>query len=143
MHFVTGGAYNGKLDWVKEHYQLTEGTYTLISGYETSELPESFEAYETDVIIVEGLEMFIQSFYQKEKSVKSQSEAFLLACLNLKEKQPNKKLILIGQDISKGIVPRDPDERNLRDVVGLMYQRLNKMSERFDIIWYGINRQLK
>lgn len=143
MHFVTGGAYNGKLAWVKEHYQLTEGTYTLISGYETSELPESFEAYETDVIIVEGLEMFIQSFYQKEKSVKSQSEAFLLACLNLKEKQPNKKLILIGQDISKGIVPRDPDERNLRDVVGLMYQRLNKMSERFDIIWYGINRQLK
>ncbi len=143
MHFVTGGAHNGKLDWVKKHYELEEGNYTLISAYEGSDLPDSFEGYQTDVIVIEGLESFVKSFFNQEKSVKSQSEAFLLACLNFKANNPDKQLVLIGQDISKGVVPVDPEERKLRDIVGILYQRLNKMSERFDIIWYGINRQLK
>lgn len=143
MHFVTGGAHNGKLDWVKRHYALEAGDYTLISAYEGTELPDSFEANKTDILVIEGLEMYVKSFFHKEKSVKSQSEAFLLACVNFKETYPNKRLVVIGQDISKGVVPIDPEERKLRDLVGLLYQRLNKMSERFDIIWYGINRQLK
>lgn len=87
--------------------------------------------------------MYVKSFFENEGSLPSQTEKFVLNCLNWQEENPNAKLILIGSDISKGVVPVDRQEREWRDITGLMYQRLVQVSERFDIIWYGINRQLK
>ena len=36
MHFVTGGAYNGKAKWVKNHYTLDMDHVQWISAYRTS-----------------------------------------------------------------------------------------------------------
>lgn len=59
--------------------------------------------------------------------------------------QANKahQLIVIGSDISKGIVPLKQSERQWRDVTGWFYQDLVNRAKRYDVIWYGIHQQLK
>ncbi|HLR60214.1 MAG TPA: bifunctional adenosylcobinamide kinase/adenosylcobinamide-phosphate guanylyltransferase [Pseudogracilibacillus sp.] len=144
MHVITGGAYNGKWEFVKQLYNLTNETdFIKYSGYNNDELPNDFSNIQTQYLIIQNLELYVKAFFENEKSVPSQIEKFVLNCLNWQEQNPNALLILIGSDISKGVVPIDKADREWRDMTGIMYQKLVQMSERFDIIWYGINRQLK
>lgn len=144
MHVITGGAYNGKWQFVKQLYNLTdEADFIKYSGYNNDELPSDFSNIQTKYFIIQNLELYIKGFFENEASVPSQTEKFVLNCLNWQERNPHAELILIGSDISKGVVPVGRKEREWRDMTGLMYQRLVQVSERFDIIWYGINRQLK
>jgi len=55
----------------------------------------------------------------------------------------NCKIIIIGTDITKGIVPMEKENRDFRDLTGWVYQDLSSRCERVDIIWYGINRTIK
>jgi len=51
--------------------------------------------------------------------------------------------ILIGTDISKGIVPMEKKNRDWRDITGWVYQDIAAKAEKVDVIWYGISRKLK
>lgn len=51
--------------------------------------------------------------------------------------------MLIGSDISKGIVPMAAEDRWWRDTTGWVYQDLVSAAERVDVIWYGISQKLK
>lgn len=144
MHVVTGGAYNGKWEFVKDLYDLTdEADFIKYSGYNKNKLPSDFSQIKTNYLIIQGIEVYVKSFFESEASVRSLTEKFVLSCHNWQELNPNGKLIIIGNDISKGVVPKEAEDRDWRDMTGLMYQRLVQVSERFDIIWYGINKQLK
>src|SRR5690625_7474573 len=87
--------------------------------------------------------MYVKKFFENDASVPSQTEAFVLNCLNWQERNPDRTLILIGDDISKGVVPTNRKVREWRDMTGLLYQRLIQASERSDILWYSISKQLK
>lgn len=144
MHVVTGGAYNGKWQFVKELYRLTEeADFIKFSGYNVDKLPNDFLEIKTKYLIIQNIEQYVKSFFDNNASVPSQTEGFILNFLNWQEANPNCKLILIGDDISKGVVPIEAKDREWRDMTGLMYQRLVQVSERFDIVWHGINKQLK
>ena len=52
-------------------------------------------------------------------------------------------VILIGTDITKGIVPIEAENRVWRDVTGRVYQDTVSICNRVDLIWYGINKRLK
>ena len=52
-------------------------------------------------------------------------------------------VILIGSDITKGIVPIEAENRVWRDVTGRVYQDTVSICNRVDLIWYGINKRLK
>lgn len=143
MHVVTGGAYNGKLNWVFDHYELSTKEYTLFSSYRHDLLPDDFETITTDILIINGIEGYVKTFLGNEASVASQTEKIVLDFMNWEQQKDNRKLIVIGNDISKGVVPKEAFDREWRDMSGIMYQRLVQSSERFDIVWYGVNRQLK
>lgn len=143
MHVVTGGAYNGKLNWVFDHYELSTKEYTLISSYRHDLLPDDFETITTDILIINGIEGYVKTFLANEASVASQTEKIVLDFMNWEQQKDNRKLIVIGNDISKGVVPKEAFDREWRDMSGIMCQRLVQSSERFDIVWYGVNRQLK
>lgn len=115
----------------------------MYSGYNNDKLPGDFTEVKVDFFIIQGIELYVKGFFKNEVSVRSQTEEFVLNCLNWQEANPKGKLILIGNDISKGVVPVEKTDRELRDMTGLMYQRLVQVSERYDVIWYGINKQLK
>src|SRR5699024_9264662 len=144
MRVITGGAYNGKRHFVKEFYHLTDGAdFIKYTGYNNDKLPVDLLLIKTKYIIIQHLGMYVKKFFEIDTSISSHNEAFDLYCLKLQDRNPDSKLNLIGDDISKGVVPTNRQEREWRDMTGLLYQRLIQASDRFDIIWYGINKQLK
>ena len=62
-------------------------------------------------------------------------------CGNKKNYQ--RKLVVIGSDITKGIVPVEKENRLWRDVTGWAYQDLAAQADKIDIIWYGCNQTIK
>ncbi|WP_040978229.1 bifunctional adenosylcobinamide kinase/adenosylcobinamide-phosphate guanylyltransferase [Oceanobacillus jeddahense] len=142
MHFVTGGAFNGKRKWVKQHYPANT---TWFSAMEYDRWPVPDENVHS-IVILEGLEAWIS------KEINTGEPADRLLDRNIKkvkkwleweQNEENHRLVLVGTDISKGIVPMEKDKRLQRDVTGWFYQKLVEQAERVDLIWYGISETIK
>lgn len=146
MHVITGGSYNGKSAWVKEYYQLNDSKqYAWLSAYKEEQFLPNLSSIHKDIVILEGIEQWIFNLVTKESTMDYRVE--LRKCIEtwIEWEQENKKrkLIIIGVDISKGIVPVDPKIRFWRDITGWFYQDLIERSQRFDLVWYGIHKRLK
>lgn len=139
MHFVTGGAYNGKRKWVKEH-MVKDAPARWISGYEKTVTDlQNIEAYEK-LTVIEGLEQFIYAWLENHDW---RREWHTLLHQWMKWETENRKLIIIGTDMSKGIVPMDAKERLWRDVTGWCYQDIVNHASTVDVVWYGVSERLK
>ncbi|ARK30255.1 bifunctional adenosylcobinamide kinase/adenosylcobinamide-phosphate guanylyltransferase [Halalkalibacter krulwichiae] len=93
-------------------------------------------------VIIYGIEAVIQSFMNDDDPRKSFYK-WLDQWLNWEKETAQSKLVLIGVDVGKGVVPIEKEKRNYRDLVGWCYQDVVKEATRVDIIWYGLNQQLK
>ncbi|WP_394172482.1 hypothetical protein [Guptibacillus hwajinpoensis] len=51
--------------------------------------------------------------------------------------------MIIGTDITQGILPFEREEQDWRELTGWAYQDLTDAADRVDVIWYGLNQQLK
>ncbi|WP_164216483.1 bifunctional adenosylcobinamide kinase/adenosylcobinamide-phosphate guanylyltransferase [Virgibacillus sp. YIM 98842] len=145
MHVITGGACNGKADWVKRTYGLSNQSHIWISAYEKEPCPINLAKYDTRFIVLEGAEQWIRQIIENQAGEYNRDDgrALIKKWLKWERKNPVHQLIIIGTDISKGIVPIQQLDRTWRDATGWFYQDLVKESDRFDVIWYGINNQLK
>lgn len=98
-----------------------------------------------DVIILEGVELWLKDLTKKYDS--KQSRKIWNSCLEnwvtWEKARVNRKLIVIGTDITKGIVPLEKENRVWRDVTGWAYQDIAAKSEKVDVIWYGLNQNIK
>jgi adenosylcobinamide kinase/adenosylcobinamide-phosphate guanylyltransferase len=143
MHFVSGGTFNGKLKWVLKNYQIStnDDQVTVFRCYRD----EYFHVGEFEnkrYIILSGLEIFLQK-QDKTDIGKKQFTNDLDDWLKWEVEHEDRKLILIGSDIGKGVVPMDREDRLWRDFVGWCYQDITRRAQRFDLIWYGIAQTLK
>lgn len=139
MHFITGGAFNGKRAWVKERYQEAE----WISAYDGDPFCEILEG--RSIVVLEGLELWMKELSEK-LSINQAREYLKKVFAGWQEWENsacNRQVIVIGSDISKGIVPMEKENRDWRDLTGWAYQDLTSICQRVDIIWYGINRTIK
>ncbi|WP_174734608.1 bifunctional adenosylcobinamide kinase/adenosylcobinamide-phosphate guanylyltransferase [Mesobacillus harenae] len=146
MHFVTGGSFNGKAKWVREQYQLSDSPHLWVTAKEEKAIPENFiDLTKDNIIVLEGIEWFLEDFSSRLESiqVRLKWQTQLQDWLAWESKDRQRKLILIGTDISKGIVPLLPEDRKWRDVTGWAYQDTMKLAKQADLIWYGINKKLK
>jgi len=141
MHFVTGGAFNGKSNWVRRTYPINEQNSIWVSGYAGAQLPDSLPSV-TKYWIVSGIEQYIKDWLIDcdEKAVR---EKWLDKLTEWNCLDGDQTMILIGSDISKGIVPASHEERLWRDVTGRIFQDTAKICDRVDVIWYGMNIQIK
>lgn len=141
MHFVMGGAFNGKSNWVRKTYPINDQNSTWVSGYAGEQIPDSLPPA-TEYWIVSGIEQYVKDWLIAcdEKAVREKWLGKLTewSCLD-----GGQTMILIGSDISKGIVPASHEERLWRDVAGRIFQDTAKICDRVDVIWYGINIQIK
>jgi len=147
MHFITGGAYNGKANWVKQHVRIEHkrtSEYEWINVYANDTLHERLADYDKPLIIIEGLEQWVWQLIDKydENTYTDLIHAFYADWVEWSD-APHHFLYLIGTDISKGIVPTDQKQRIWRDVTGWLYQRIVERCDTFHIIWYGIGQRLK
>jgi adenosylcobinamide kinase / adenosylcobinamide-phosphate guanylyltransferase len=142
LHFVTGGAFNGKSRWVREQYGLNDNEHSWNSAYKKDPIP-----YPDNVTIAvfEGLEVWLREWAGSMGSVEIRRKWQLLLreWLEWESQDHQRKIILIGCDISKGIVPMAPEDRSWRDITGWVYQDTVTVAERADVIWYGISQKLK
>jgi adenosylcobinamide kinase/adenosylcobinamide-phosphate guanylyltransferase len=144
VHFVTGGAFNGKATWVKEFYQINEQKQCCwLSGYRDAQWEKIEERFIGDLVVLEGIEQWLKTI-SKEDGTELGREKWrkALGSWLLWEKE-GRHLVIIGTDISKGIVPIEAADRVWRDLTGWAYQDVAKDSTRVDVIWYGIHTRLK
>lgn len=144
MHFITGGAYNGKRKWVKKYYKKDQ--YWWLSAYDADTLIERVGTELPSIVILEGIEKWIHaqidSTFSSDMLLNNVRHLFT-PWLQWEEADSRRKLVIIGTDISKGIVPIDKRDRLWRDITGWTYQDLAGRAERADIIWYGMEETIK
>jgi adenosylcobinamide kinase / adenosylcobinamide-phosphate guanylyltransferase len=142
LHFITGGSFNGKRAWVKKTYGLT-GTW--LSAYQDKTLPDDFNHITSDLLVLEGIEIWLKETIKSYNSNKSRE--IWIDTINQwrtwEEAEPQRKLVVIGTDITKGIVPVEVENRLWRDVTGWAYQDLAAKADKVDVIWYGLNQTIK
>lgn len=142
MHFITGGAFNGKRAWVKENYGIC-GTW--LSAYQDHHLKADMNQIESNLLVLEGIEVWLRELtiaYDAYKCREIWNSSINHWLLWEKEKS-NRLLVVIGNDITKGIVPMEKENRLWRDVTGWAYQDLAAKADKVDIIWYGLNQTIK
>lgn len=124
MILVFGGAYNGKLSYVKEQYNITDEDVFFCSGSELD--------YSKKVIC--GLHKFTYKLGEDNKNP-------------LDKLKENIKLledkIIICDEISSGIVPLEKSYRIWREDTGRCLQYLTKNSKKVVRIFCGLETVLK
>lgn len=139
MHFVTGGAFNGKRAWVTS--KLKGADYLWFSSYEDIQMPET-ELFTKDIVVVEGIEQWTKELIDLEKPRNFWNEK-LQTWHQWEKENSARQIIMIGIDISKGIVPIEKENRVWRDLTGWVYQDTVAICQKVDVIWYGINQTIK
>ncbi|PFO06657.1 hypothetical protein COJ85_07065 [Bacillus sp. AFS076308] len=143
MHFITGGAFNGKRAWVIKTYQV-EKDEGWFSAYENHPLPRNVIQHQ-NYLILEGIEIWLKLL--TEQVDVQQSLEIWNSCLNdwlkWEKEKVSRNVIIIGTDITKGIVPVEKENRLWRDLTGWAYQDTAAKAQKVDVIWYGINQTIK
>ncbi|TCP31259.1 adenosylcobinamide kinase /adenosylcobinamide-phosphate guanylyltransferase [Scopulibacillus darangshiensis] len=159
MHFVTGGAYNGKRKWVTGHYGLANRSdslwlsaypplkadilsYRKVATLDTLAETEGFQP----ITVIEGLERFIQQLLAQEKNddlCRERWRSVFHMWRRWEIENNQRRIVIIGTDVGKGVVPVERSLRRFRDYVGWCYQDITDFSKRVDVIWYGVANTLK
>lgn len=142
MHFITGGAYNGKSKWAKQFYGLNNECLWL-SGYQNDQL--DLGDFQGDIVVLQGLDAWIGQDVDSMDagSIRKKWKGILENWRIWEKEKDGRTCIVIGSDITKGIVPMEAQNRQWRDACGWVFQDVVSISMRVDIIWYGINQQIK
>lgn len=144
MHFIIGGSFNGKRAWVKNTYRVFEREQ-WVSAYENHTIPQDLITFDQDIMVFEGVEIWLKILSGKYDT--NQCREIWNNCLEnwltWEQAMLQRQLIVIGTDITKGIVPMEAENRLWRDVTGWAYQDIVAKSEKVDVIWYGLNQTIK
>lgn len=128
MILVTGGAYQGKLDYAKEAYGLTDDDVFTCE--------EGSTAVGFDEKIVDHFERYVLALIKAgqvpEKAVGMQLRA-----------NRYKGRIIICDDISQGIVPMDATERAWREGVGRTMVKIAQQADKVVRVFCGIPEIVK
>ncbi|MGM0750972.1 MAG: bifunctional adenosylcobinamide kinase/adenosylcobinamide-phosphate guanylyltransferase [Bacillota bacterium] len=144
MYFVTGGSFNGKSKWVKVHFNLNSTDTTWISLFNRERIHLEDIDFSKSVIVIEGLEYGIRSsIINNDPEIRKSLTTLMQFLKQWEEEEPDRKVIWIGSEIGKGIVPMDKLSREWRDMTGWVYQDLAEMSQKVWLVWYGLATSLK
>lgn len=123
MELIFGGAYQGKLDYVKDNYE-----YSRICDCTDGREPD----FEADVIY--GIEGFVM---ECAKTGKEAREFFEANEALLSDK------VLVITDTSQGVVPIDKDVRAFREMNGRLMLYLAKKADSVTRVFCGIGKRFK
>ncbi|PGY08462.1 adenosylcobinamide kinase /adenosylcobinamide-phosphate guanylyltransferase [Bacillus sp. OV166] len=144
MHFIIGGAFNGKRAWVKNTYTAYKNKH-WVSAYDNHSLPINLIDFGKDVMVLEGVEIWLKDLTATNDA--DQCRKIWNDCLEnwltWERISEHHQLVVIGTDITKGIVPLEVENRLWRDVTGWAYQDIAAKSAKVDVIWYGLKQTIK
>lgn len=99
----------------------------------------------SNLLILEGIQVWLRELTKSYDSDRCRDiwDTTINHWLLWEKADSNRKLVVIGNDITKGIVPMEKENRLWRDVTGWAFQDLAAKADRIDIIWYGLNQTIK
>lgn len=121
---VLGGAFNGKLKYVKDKYSLKDEEIYYCKSDEIN----------LEKKVISGFHIFIREMLINNKDAIKYIE---------ENKELLKEKILIADDINSGIVPIDKFYRKWRDVNGKALQILSKENTKVIRVFFGLEMVLK
>ncbi len=124
MILVIGGAYQGKLDYVRKTYGLTDEEIFRCKGMEI----------DFSRRCIYGLEEFSLACVQAGIDPVARFQA---------QEPENMEQILICRDIFCGVVPMEALSRQWRQETGLLCQYLSAKADRVSRIFCGLEQRLK
>ncbi len=127
MILIFGGAYQGKLEYAKEHWNFSDEDVFFCDESLTIDLSKK---------VICGLEKFVYACVLEGAEAKD----VLKSC---DDENPLREKIWIVDDISQGVVPIDPDRRAWRESVGRTLLWLGKESDEVHRVFCGLGQRLK
>ena len=124
MIFVTGGSYQGKLEYAKKLYPDAE--WADGAGCSLQEL--------LSCGAVDHFHLFVRRWLQERKTPKKLTEAIL---------DKNRDLIIVCDEIGCGLVPVDAFEREYRESVGRICTELAKNADEVYRVTCGIGNRIR
>ncbi|MGM9951695.1 MAG: bifunctional adenosylcobinamide kinase/adenosylcobinamide-phosphate guanylyltransferase [Lysinibacillus sp.] len=131
MHVIIGGAYNGKRKYAIE--QLGNRPYEIYEG----EIPAGPFSKQEHIIITD-FEKLVLSYRNHDEL-----EIAEMIVRSLKQLHRQTNVICICNDVGRGIVPIEKEQRFIRDACGRVYQRLFEEADAVTRVWYGIPEVIK
>ncbi|WP_392454520.1 bifunctional adenosylcobinamide kinase/adenosylcobinamide-phosphate guanylyltransferase [Chryseomicrobium aureum] len=128
MHIVFGGAYHGKRAFVRAYLERNDVTVQWIHADETE-----FD-HTKDVLVFDGIQAALFPLTKEQRSEWLDT---------LQSAASNQTIIWIVEDISRGIVPLQKEDRVLRDESGRITQYLVAEATSVTQIWYGLHEMKK
>ncbi len=102
-------------------------------------LPYSKES----TLVIEGIENSLEEYLKHGHcTAKDFYDRYLLRLITWEQQDEKRKLIIIGTDMTKGVVPMDKGARHFRDELGRLYQKLVQLSDDTIIVWFGLGQSL-
>ncbi len=125
MILIFGGAYQGKLEYAKEHWNFSDDDVFFCDEDLAIDLSKK---------VICGLEKFVYACVLEGAEAKSVLKMY-------DDEFPLRDKIWI--DISQGVVPVDPDRRAWRESVGRTLLWLGKESDEVHRVFCGLGQRLK
>lgn len=132
MHLIFGGAYQGKLDYAREKYNLKDEDIFFCGTGEDKKPAEPFIDFSGKAVV--GLEEFVLGCVRCGTEAKDYLEA---------RRSEWKNTIFICTDISSGVVPFEKELRDWREMVGRTLMYLGKEAEEVTRIFCGLPQKIK
>src|SRR5699024_5106964 len=116
-----------------------------ISAYQDQPCPVDLTSVHANLLVLEGVEQWVYEWVNQGRIVDKRSCArqVIQRCSSRERQGMDRKLFIIGTDISKGIVPLIESRRKWWDLTCWFYQDLMTRCDRFVLIWYGIAKRLQ
>ena len=143
MIFVFGGAYQGKLDFVKEKSGLCDndiynGDGSTCKFSQTETVPLAKEILDSGVRCINGLDIWVRALVDNGADVDSAVNEFVDSI-----NRESRDIVIIMNDVSQGIVPMDPVERAFREANGRTMIKLAREAEEVYRVFCGIGIKIK
>ena len=130
MILVFGGAYQGKLEYVLDKFDMTAEDVYRCSRDGELDLSKT---------VIYGLEEFV--YWCTENGV--EAKEVLAGRFTSDELQPYADKIFIANDVSQGLVPMDATDRAFREMMGRTLLYLAKEADEVHRVFCGIGQRLK
>lgn len=130
MILVFGGAYQGKLEYALDKFDMTAEDVYRCSRDGAMDLSKT---------VIYGLEEFV--YWCTENGV--EAKEVLAGRFTSDELQPYADKIFIANDVSQGLVPMDATDRTFREMMGRTLLYLAKEADEVHRVFCGIGQRLK
>ena len=125
MILIFGGAFQGKLEYAKEHWDFTENDIFYCEENLSIDLSKK---------VLYGLEKFCFACVCEDAETKGTLRMYA---------EPLDDKIIILDDVSQGVVPIDPDRRAWREEVGRTMLWLSREADEVHRVFCGLGQRIK